>query len=501
MGFADYLQRNAVAVSQLVPRFSEEAFRDRLLGTRVGLIFGIEAVSSQEGNWLLDMVVRLLARLYPALMISGPATGIGVESNLRELALRINPHIEFCDSADLVIGVGSDVPRVADRMVYAGCDDFVARVSSQAPRSVGKSSNPLGSGAAACFACADVFRQVFLEEHLAEHDLQFSTWLGADGSLSTVDVRNHLTNVELVVAGLGAIGNAAVWALAKLPLSGCAHLVDHQSIELGNLQRYVLSARNSEGRAKVALASEFLNGNLVPVLHDCTWEEFVSTTGYVWSHVLVGLDSAAGRKSVQASLPKWVANAWTQPGDLGVSSHEFLGEGACLYCLYLASGPVDNEDAIIAKALQVPDLLMQIRLLLHSNAGLPRDLLEIIAKRMDLPLDKVMEFEGEPVKKLYVDGLCGGALVPLGQAGAPRREVHVPVAHQSALAGILLAASFIAKLAGRRANMSTVTRINLMKPLTQFTQLPAAKDFRGICICQDEDYVVTYERKYPVVAD
>src|SRR6266403_734495 len=59
--------------------------------------------------------------------------------------------------------------------------------------------------------------------------------------------------------------------------------------------------------------------------------EFVRTAGYDWPHVLVALDTAADRRSVQASLPKWIANSWTQPGDLGLSVHgQFDGPGACL---------------------------------------------------------------------------------------------------------------------------------------------------------------------------
>jgi hypothetical protein len=38
-----------------------------------------------------------------------------------------------------------------------------------------------------------------------------------------------------------------------------------------------------------------------------------------------------------------------------------------------------NEDTIIAEAFGVPDRLMQIRVLLHRDQGVPRDLLEAMA--------------------------------------------------------------------------------------------------------------------------
>ena len=55
---------------------------------------------------------------------------------------------------------------------------------------------------------------------------------------------------------------------------------------------------------------------------------------------------------VRRLCPRRVANAWTQPGDLGVSSHDFL-EGACVNCLYLPDGEQKNEDQIIAGIFRV----------------------------------------------------------------------------------------------------------------------------------------------------
>ena len=68
--------------------------------------------------------------------------------------------------------------------------------------------------------------------------------------------------------------------------------------------------------------------------------------------------------------PRRVANAWTQPDDLGVSSHDFL-EGACVNCLYLPDGEQKNEDQLIAESFGVKDRLMQVRTLLHKNEGAP----------------------------------------------------------------------------------------------------------------------------------
>ena len=95
-----------------------------------------------------------------------------------------------------------------------------------------------------------------------------------------------------------------------------------------------------------------------------------------------------------------VANAWTQPGDLGVSSHDFL-EGACVNCLYLPDGEQKNEDQIIAESFGVPDRLMQVRTLLYKNEGAPRDLLVAIATARFLPLAKLLPLRAARCGPVY----------------------------------------------------------------------------------------------------
>ena len=73
----------------------------------------------------------------------------------------------------------------------------------------------------------------------------------------------------------------------------------------------------------------------------------------------------------------------------------------------------------------------------------------------------------------------------------------MPLAHQSALAGILLTARLVADASGHRRNEATqITRINVLRPLGQDLVQPAAKDPRGICICQDVVYQRAYQAKW-----
>ena len=87
-------------------------------------------------------------------------------------------------------------------------------------------------------------------------------------------------------------------------------------------------------------------------------------------------------------------------------------------------------------------------------------------------------FEGRPLRALYTEGFCGGAVIPLGEPGTPANEVHVPLAHQSALAGVLLAAAGVRMGLSGRAD-SVVTQYDVLKPQERFHMYPAAKHAWG----------------------
>jgi hypothetical protein len=257
----------------------------------------------------------------------------------------------------------------------------------------------------------------------------------------------------------------------------------------------VMAERKDETKSKVEVLARYFTGGIQAKPHALNFETFVASQGYTWPRMILALDSARDRRAAQASLPQWIANAWTQPGDLGVSSHDFFN-GACVACLYLPEHALENEDAIIASALGISQLLMQIRVLLHNGAGISRDLLDAVAVARDIPIERLLPFEGRPIRSLYTEGFCGGAVIPMGELGTPRQEVHVPLAHQSALAGLLLAAAAVRQALGINRPHTQITRIDVMRPLGSYLTQVAAKDQRGICICQDADYRDVYQRKY-----
>ena len=289
MALADYYSRNAVAISQVLQGFQTDAFVDKLKGIQVAIAFGEEAATSRDGRELLDLFVRLAARLYPSLVFVTVPAGERLADELTGLASDINPNIETskASSADVALAVGVDAPHVDAPTIYAGCDGWTARVGTQGPYGISDWGNPFGAGFAACLAAANMFRFLFLPDGsaLLDADVNFPPDISAFPRLSAVTLSE-----PLVMVGVGAVGNSAAWALARTPLTGQLHLVDPEVVDLGNLQRYLLCARSDERSVKVEVVGKEFGGALQAVPHEGTWASFIGTKGYRWERVMVALD-------------------------------------------------------------------------------------------------------------------------------------------------------------------------------------------------------------------
>ena len=491
MAIPDYFERNAIAISQAISGLDQQRLESVLSKACVGVTIGHDA-SGYEGRAIVDLLVRLLARLYPTITFRAELDK-DLADEASALASSINPSVELSGkpTVEIVIGL-TRLRRSATQRIFVGSDGWSSTVSTHRSRACGNSNNPFGAGVAACLIAANLFRYIFLPEVQLDRNTNFSIPNTDQMRSAEAEITGDIG--DIVLAGAGAIGNAAAWALARTTLKGSIAIVDHESVDLGNLQRYVLTERDDEGKPKANFVVKKFNRVLRAKAYECELAEFLQKKRHKVDRLLLALDSAYHRRAAQASLPRWIANAWTQPGDLGVSTHDFL-DGACVYCLYLPNGTSKNEDEIITESFGVPDRLIEIRDLLYKNEGTPRDLLKAIATARNIPIERMLPFEGRPIRRLYNEGFCGGAVIPLSQAGAPAGDVHVPLAHQSALAGVLLAAAGVQNVLGGAVG-SFKTQYDVLKPQPKFHVHPAAKDPRKICICQDEDYRTAYQRKY-----
>ncbi len=153
----------------------------------------------------------------------------------------------------------------------------------------------------------------------------------------------RLTQARVMVAGVGALGNASAVDLALTGI-GRLLLVDFDHIETSNLSRTMLFRRGDEGRRKVAVAAERLrplalapDARVLPLDADVAWE--LGWGVYRRLDLVLGcVDSSEARAAVGAA-----ARAFGVPTVFGgLHGHDgsvvipALGEGPCVACGFSA---------------------------------------------------------------------------------------------------------------------------------------------------------------------
>ena len=509
MALPNFFDRVETAASQVLSAFQMSAFKDKLEAQAVGIAFDRNAAATPEGRASLDLLVRLFVRLYPKIAIVALDTeSRGAVGQLGRLAKLINPEVKLSKSlrgltACVTLGFTAPKNEASSPLFFIGSDAWRAKLSNTGPVGSGNSANPFGAGAAACFAASNVFRAIFLDQVVggepdAEIDLNLLTYARSDPS----DLDLHDLDLGVFhLVGLGAIGNGALWALSWTSgVRGKMHGIDHDRIDLSNLQRYVLSTQNDVDAHKVALAERALAPTRIEVLPVLmSWQTFVSQSDWRFERVAVALDSEGDRITVQGALPKWIVNAWTQSQDLGVSRHAFGDGKACLACLYLPEGKTKDEHDLIAEELGIPGAALQIKGLLQNNQPVGAQFVQGVADAFGVPVAELMRFASAPVRSFYQKAVCGGLMLKLtdGKRGA---AATVPMAFQSALAGIMLAGELIKHAAGRMPSPKSTTRVNMLRPLAPYLDVPRAQDRTGRCICCDGEFQRVYRQKYEAAA-
>lgn len=503
MAIANFFDKVARGAAQILKGFDRDSLISALTVQRIGVAFDSKALGSREARTSLEMSVNLLSRFYPRLIFVADQKDLDSAGWLvGDLPRSINPDIDIefnTPELSACLAFGDSRPDAAGPVISVGSDRWIARLSSSRPTSSGDSMNPFGAGAAACLGVANLFRSTF-GTHLP------NAGLDADLTLSVLDFAQNGTAQpgpeidavdlgESYLIGLGAIGNGAIWALARISgLHGTLHIVDDETIDLTNLQRYVLTRQGSVGSSKVGLASESLSETGLSIeSHAVRWGEYlIHREDWRFERVAVAVDSALDRQEIQGCLPRWIANAWTQPGNIGISRHSFVGDDACLMCLYLPTSKSKNEDELIASAIGLPEAILEVRDLLFKGTPLTADWIERIAAANKLPSTELQQYMGKPLRAFYSEAICGGLVMQLG-GGAGPAQAEVPMAFQSALAGILLAAELVANAGGLKTSPPPViSRIDLLRPLIARVSENRKKVMDGRCICQDQDFVNAY---------
>ena len=541
MALANFFSKNALAAHQILNGIEPDTLSSILDTFTVGIAFDSSVARSRNARLTVSLAVNMAARLFPRLAIAHVSSDDEparlFKAELEQLARGINHDIELASDlvgASPVIVVGDETPKGdCGPVYYAGSAGWWSRFSPDGPVRTEDSPNPMGACAAACFALANSFRHVFRQNLPAGgEDGAFSLSLfnyeranpySTDLLSSQPDV--DLTQIDVgdtILAGVGAIGSAALFALAEVPrLCGRITLVDYKAIGLTNLQRYILTTQEHLNTTfhKVEVGAEHLRDRtaargetgLVVVPERMRWSQYLAKRDdWQIERVAMAFDSIADRLSVQPSLPRKIFNAWTQLGDLAVSRHTVFGLTPCVGCLYLPRSGGKSEAEQVGDALGFPGAPGFVRELLYSGVPIGEPLIRVIAQNRHITapekIERLVEFKDRSLREFYNEAFCGGVILLLG-GSAPETmlRAEAPMAFQSVLAGVMLASEMVIDAAELRSteaarNRATRTLIDLTRPLAQYLEPGVGRRVDGLCFCDDRVYVNRYSAKYAAAA-
>jgi ThiF family len=519
-----FLDRVVDATAPLLGGLDRAAVREKLATASVTLVAG-ERAADGAGRAGFLLAANLAARLYPRILLAGPADLVRqAEAEVR----LVNPQADIAVGADesttATLGYeaaveGPTAVFVAARGWNVHVDDVVDDDDEQAASAAALLAAAIGAG--------ELFRVVFADElgpraRTGPRSAVFNLVTSAEPTVGLplgIDV--EVGDFRLV--GAGAIGQATAHTLAVAGARGRMIAVDPEKVALSNLQRYVLTTDADVDAVKVNLLRTRLATSgleVEPVLSE--WH-----AGLVEAQLptLVALDSAEARIGVQSSLPGPIYNAWTQPADVGWSRHEQFGEEPCLACLYWPDHMAPSRHEQIAAAFgQHP--LRVLAYLVHRAIpiGLPlppggipaipgfepppdaerwlaTPLVDDIAAAAGIDVVELAGWRDRPLADVYQDGICGGALLHLNVGEAPR-DVLVPLAHQSVFAGVMLATTFlIAQVPELRAARATAIegRFDVLAGPPQMLARPRTRT--PGCLCGDAVFLDVYRGRVGGAAD
>jgi hypothetical protein len=510
----EFFQRAADAITP-VADISRAELEERLAPLCVELRAPETAAGSAALRSGFLFAANLLARLYPAVHLLGPEPWVSAG---RSLTRAINPRISDAVEGKRVLRLSFGAGYAPDDDVAVTADGWNVSVDSVDSGAAGPIAPPAAMAAAA-LGVGEIFRVAFSDVlgsrgRVGTQPAVFNL-LTARSERAELPVPSRLSLDSVCLVGAGAIGQAALATWAECDLEGRLTVIDPERLELSNMQRYVLGRLENVGQRKVDLAARALKPSAVRVkTFEARWgQDDVSSP--MRSVVAVALDNSADRIAVAAGLHRVVHNAWTQPLDLGWSRHARFGVEPCLACLYYPTHPRPSEHELIGAALGEHELRVLAYLTSRQPIGAPLPIINVpagmsappeaarwqqaslladLVESGVVPSESSQRWQSRSVGDLYQEGICGGALLTSAVNNA---EVVVPLAHQSALAGVMLATSVLIDASPELASIrgeGGEWRLDVTRGLPQTARRP--RQVTKGCLCQDEDYRAAYDSRW-----
>jgi len=162
-----------------------------------------------------------------------------------------------------------------------------------------------------------------------------------------------------------------------------------------------------------------------------------------------------------------------------------------------ADRAVKNEDERVAEELRIPGGTPgNPHASADKSAGFPSRSSGASPRVSGVPFEALEKFVGQPVLTFYRNAICGGLMVGL-TGGTSAGTAVVPMAFQSALAGIMLAADLVKHAAGLPAAFDYHGRGSICCDRSRLSWATRGRRIRAAAaLCCDRDFLDSYRRKY-----
>ncbi|HWY50625.1 MAG TPA: ThiF family adenylyltransferase [Chthoniobacterales bacterium] len=379
------------------------ADRHTFLKKAVLLTGELETLATPNGRACFFDALRLLMKMsvdrFHVLLPARSGLDKEVENLIDEVALKSRPEVRIADqiaeSYDAILSVGTigDPDRP---LTVVNSNGWIARVASTGkslPRDCSQ-FNRIGALGAACLGVAEVFKRlVILNPEKGElHDyLSFSFYTYKEADAPGPELPKEVA-VDVLLVGLGAIGNATLHLLLNLPFTGSMTILDFQQYGIENWGTCFLVTPKDIDRPKIDAAKRWVNGRFRLKACHQTIEDYLKTNAAVAPRLVInGLDNVSARRAVQDLWPDNVFDGAIGPVSAEVTVHPWGLDLSCLKCDFPEPEVIAEEQQIRATGLRRERLLdSQSSLTEQDIAAAAPEYREFLSKHLGKPVCSVV---------------------------------------------------------------------------------------------------------------
>jgi molybdopterin/thiamine biosynthesis adenylyltransferase len=417
-------------------------FSRETLTRRLRIVVAEGALVSDAGQVLALTIARLAPRFCERIDFVAPthscihrlrpllADEEFTGASLAKLADMIWPEGEFThdsnEPVDLVLAVGGGSGDIG---VGIG-KDGAAIVSSDSACAVHRPDAIFAALVAAGFVSAQVAKLLYPDILKASVDPLIRLDCGPFGGM--LDPARPVALTRPVLAGVGAVGCALVYALIATGTTGQLLLLDRDAVKDSNLMRYVLFDTRHLHQPKVEAAKELVEASGLDLRIDSDQTVIQSYLKANPSErerlelAVSAVDMYETRREIAGELPRAIINAGTTARDFTVSRHGFGDGYACLACLYPPREQDIERDAVTARELGLDK--SEVAKLRRTKEALTVVQLTRIARARGLADDHFAGYASEPLDTFYNKEVCANLTVQSPKATQSR---HSPTARRS----------------------------------------------------------------------